>query len=292
MNGTSHPIEIACNPANPVNYLACCGLFDLLTRMAPEARGSWRIEAPTAFCLTSSVSEADLLTTVLDAFSIRQRWRAQRPQKGGEPTWYRVKFVGHGRRTFAVALDCWLETAELDGSIASNSAWKMFAGQQTIEAILIGKEKGRPGMIDECAAYRSEGTSPSNLSELLKVERRMTGRLGFDPRSCRTSLDRGWSANDLNIAIPTALFAEMLALFGANSFFPARSGRPKDRESTRGWQSGAWNEEDHFDYALWQRPLPITLARRAALPSPASVCLRSMRATRKDYSNLSFAQPN
>ena len=30
---TRHQIAIPCNPANPVDYLACCGLADLLARL-------------------------------------------------------------------------------------------------------------------------------------------------------------------------------------------------------------------------------------------------------------------
>ena len=61
------------------------------------------------------------------------RWTPIRPVPTGEATLFSVSFTPRDMPAFDVTLDWWLETAELDGAIDSNTAWKMYAGRQTQE---------------------------------------------------------------------------------------------------------------------------------------------------------------
>lgn len=279
-----HHFTIPTNPANPVNYLACCGLFDLLARMDADALGWWTTSAPVSFNLKSAIPERDLLTTILSACCSLDCW-VFRPANS-EPTRIDVRFTTPAGQSFIVPLDWWLETAELDGAIRDKSAWKMFAGQQTIRGIVTD-------MVSEAAKLRPSVSPDLPIASLLDRSVAMTGRFGFDPRASRNALDVGYSPNDLQMPVPTFVFAEMLACFGLQSFFPARTGRAGALASTRGWRGKEEGEgERGFAYVLWAEPMPVSLARlAAACPySSPSRALFSARAMRKNYSNMTLAR--
>lgn len=279
-----HQIIILTNPANPVNYLACCGVFDLVARMDAETLGWWTTRQPVSFKLESAIPESDLLTTILGTCCSLDRW-AFRPAHG-EPTRIEVHFTTPAGQSFIVPLDWWLETAEPDGSIREKSAWKMFAGRQTIRGIVTD-------MVAEAAKLRPNIPASSPIASLLDRSVAMTGRFGFDPRASRNALDAGYSPNDLQMPVPTFVFAEMLACFGLQSFFPSRTGRAGALASTRGWIGKDEGEgEKGFAYALWHEPLPVSLARlEASNPGfTASRIMFSLRDGRGQYSNLGFAR--
>jgi hypothetical protein len=195
-------------------------------------------------------------------------------------------FSPPGKPAFAVSLDWWLETAEQDGTIRHKSAWKMYAGQQTIEGIIAD-------MLTEAAKLRTTLRTGIPLADLLDQSAEMTGRFGFDPRASRNALDVGYSSNDLHLPVRTFVFAELLATFGLHSFFPARTGAAGRLQSTRGWRGADDGEgEKGFAFCLWPDPLPVGLARLAAA-RPASTDARTLfapRAMRKNYSNLTLAR--
>ena len=282
----SHRITIACNPANPVNYLACCGLFDLLARMDAGALGWWQTKAPVAFLLESDVAEADFAATVLSSLSSASYWRFGRAPAGEAPVRIVVEFTPPGMTSFSVALDWWFETAELDGTIREKSAWKMYAGQQTVERII-------GDMLNEAARLRTGLACETPVAGLLEQSAEMTGRFGFDPRASCNALDVGYSANDLHLPVRTFVFTELLAMFGLHSFFPGRTGQAGRLQSTRGWRGADDGEgEKGFAYCLWSEPLPVSLARlEAARPhSVGARTLFSPRAMRKNYANLTPAR--
>jgi hypothetical protein len=282
----SHCITIPCNPANPVNYLACCGLFDLLARMESGALGWWETKAPVAFLLESEVTETEFATTVLHTLCSAGCWKFVRSAEGETPVRLVAEFTPSGKPAFVVSLDWWLETAEQDGTIRNKSAWKMYAGQQTIEGII-------GDMLTEAAKLRPGLRAGTPLANLLDESAEMTGRFGFDPRASRNALDVGYSSNDLHLPVRTFVFAELLATFGLHSFFPARTGPAGRLQSTRGWRGADDGEgEKGFAYCLWPEPLPIELARLAAA-RPSSTGVRTLfapRAMRKNYSNLTLAR--
>ncbi len=292
MTDLSHHLEIRCSPANPVLYLACCGLFDLLARTDPETRGYWRNTAPTAFLLDTQMTEAEFLAMLLDAFCAPSRWQYEPPENGNEPTVIQASFQPTNRAAFSVPLDWWFETARPGGEVDAKSAWKMYAGQQTVEKIT-------SDMVAEAATLKKLGRLPASLTDLLACEVAMSGRFGLDPRSSRNALDVGYSSNDLGLPVNTAPFAELLAVFGLASFFPGRAGRVERFASSRGWLDKRKKSDTEpareagFRYVLWSRPLPVALARHAAVrkePQPDDLLLFSARAQRKNYSNLTLAQ--
>jgi hypothetical protein len=282
----SHRITIPCNPANPVNYLACCGLFDLLARVDSGALGWWQTNAPVTFLLESEVAEADLVATVLDTLSSVSCWKFVCPAGGSDPVRAVAEFALPGKNAFAVALDWWLQTSELDGRILDKSAWKMFAGNMTVE-------KTTRDLIGATANIAARAGIPRRVAAFLAESAPLKGRFGFDFRSSRDGIDLGFIANDLKLKhTETFAIAELLALFGVQAFFPSRCDKPGRFASTRGWQGG--DEGDGragFTYFLWDRPIPIALARLAACRSlsATSQALCSRRKKRGELANLTPA---
>jgi hypothetical protein len=278
---TRSQIEIPCQPANPVDYLACCGLADLIARADSTSTTHWRMVAPLCFVIETDLTEAFFLRMLLGAFRDASRWKFVPMHNSEEPARIDVHFIPVEGKAFTVPLDWWYETLTIAGGIADKSAWKMYAGQQTVKKIT-------SDMLD--AAARME--APTTLAELLTAKLPMSGRFGFDPRSSRDALNAGFSSNDLGQPVDTYPFAELLVTFGASGFFPSRNGRAGDLPSTRGWR-GRGESAAGFIYHLWPSPLPVILARLAAGPVGArgAPALLANRATRKNYSNFLQAQP-
>jgi hypothetical protein len=278
---TRHRIEIPCQPANPVDYLACCGLADLIARADASATTHWHTSAPLSFVIESVMAEAEFLGMLLETFRNASRWHFIPVPDTEEPARIDARFNPPNRPPFKVPLDWWYETLTADGEIAEKSAWKMYAGQQTVKKIM-----------SDMIASAASMTAPSSLADLLLANIAMSGRFGFDPRSSRDALNVGYSPNDLGSPVATYPFAELLVTFGAASFFPSRTARAGDLVSTRGWL-GRGATRSGFVYHLWPSPLPVFLARFAAGPigTPDALALLAGRATRKNYSNLLLAQP-
>lgn len=278
---TRHQINVPCKPANPVDYLACCGLAGILARMDRTALTYWRTTAPLGFVMESTLAEAEFLAALLATFRDTALWKFIHVPETNDPSRIEVTFAPADRLSFTVPLDWWFETLSEKGEIAGKSAWKMYAGQQTVEKITTD-------MICVAAAM----PAPVSLAELLTIRAPMTGRFGFDPRSSRDALNAGFSSNDLGLPVDTYPYAELLVTFGVDAFFPSRCGRAGDLSSSRGWR-GRGEGRVGFVYHLWPSLLPVVLARVAAGPVGAADAplLLAVRATRKNYSNFLLAQP-
>jgi hypothetical protein len=273
-----HTIAIQVNPLNPVQYLACCGVFAVLSRFDAWAVSHWILNPQKSFSIESRIDEQSILEALVTSFTDRGRWKlvpsSQKPVRIDFP----FTLGGHN---VSVSLDWWYETLNQDGEIAEKSAWKMYAGNQTVEGL-------SQAMIETAIEIRSS-TKPLTLTDLMGLHQGMTGRFGFDPRASRNALDTGFSANDLKLPIATYPFAELLASIGAQQFFPHRTHQSNGIKSTRGWV-----ENKVYQYALWTIALPISLARVAA--SCAAIeeesklqPIQSVRASRDKYSNLTMA---
>jgi hypothetical protein len=277
---TRYQINVLCQPANPVNYLACCGFADILARMDATSSTYWRTATPLAFVMESTVREEEFLETVLATLRDLKRWNFISAGDSDEPARIEASFTPKARESFTVQLDWWYETLNLSGEIAEKSAWKMYAGQQTVKKITTD-------MVEQAALL----PKPDSVAELLTVRAPMSGRFGFDPRSSRDALNTGFSSNDLGLPVDTYPCAELLVTFGVGAFFPSRCGRAGDLTSSRGWR-GRGEGGAGFAYHLWPAPLTVLLARLAAGPigAPDAPLLLASRATRKNYSNFLLAK--
>ncbi|MFN0112537.1 MAG: hypothetical protein ACKVZH_27075 [Blastocatellia bacterium] len=299
--------DIQVNPFNPVEYLACCGVFEILARFDSQATSYWELEPQPRLWLESAIDESDLLQSLRQTLGDWNEWQTTESaasslnemdsdsdsdsdtepadetdeveQEGNEGLRLNPTFHLNDRHE-SFRLDWWYETLKSDKTIKEKSAWKMYAGQQTAEKISRD--------MTAAAATLWQANQSATITTLLKLSAGMTGRFGFDPRSSRNALDTGFSANDLKLPIATYPFAEMLAGIGAHYFFAHRTRQGGGITSARGWI-----EDDVFQYALWRTPLPITLARLAATGAAVKqddlILLHAGRARRDKYANFKMA---
>jgi hypothetical protein len=282
MNET-HEIKIKINAENPVEYLACCGIFEIAARIDKTAEARWTQSAPTEFVLTTVCDEENLTHRIVQTFIGETNWKFQKHPKSKEVVSIRVDFP-HNDGKIHFDLDWWYDSLDREGKIKDRGAWKMFAGQQKAEKIALD-------MVKVC---RTLADSVSDkLQNIIETSAEMSGRFGFDPRSSRNALDVGYSPNDLNLPIDTYPFLELLAMFGLQNFFPHRTSKAGGSNSCRGWHKR--NHKTYFDYALWREPQTISLARIFASGFEGVTeeisSFSSIKAKRKDYANLSISIP-
>lgn len=287
----SYRIIIETNPANPVNYLACCGIFDIVSRFDSAALASWHsARLPSQFVIQSSVSEADFLASLEETLTRPERWEFVRWNNGSEPVVISVVFKSPIGEDVKIQLDWWYETVNPNGGIATKTAWKMYAGNMKVE-------KTVKDVSAAAAAIVAGNRNGALLSHLLAASYGLTGRFGFDFRSSRDGLDLGFIANDLSThekTTQTFAVAEILGLFGVQSFFPSRMRQSGGFDSTRGWtiRTGEDGFSAAFQYVLWSEPLTISLARIAALQGTrlGDPILRAQRKKRGELANLMPAE--
>lgn len=300
--------SIQVNPFNPVEYLACCGIFEILSRFDTTATSWWEMDGQPKFWLESVIDEASFLTCLKQTLTHWELWQSseeieqfdeesdeesdevkndayeqsednQNEKESDECILITVQFSLH-EKTITLHLDWWYETLNSKKKIEKKSAWKMYAGQQTAH-------KTSHDMVKKSSPFIcQQGTQ--NITNILQFCVGMGGRFGFDPRSSRDALDTGYSANDIKHPVSTWTISELLTTIGIQYFFPQRT-RPRcGITSTRGWIAN-----DTFQYVLWKKPLPIQLARIAAVKADIRqdwlLFLQARRVNRDKYSNFRMA---
>lgn len=275
-----HEIKIEVNALNPVEYLACCGIFEIASRFDETALTYWQSGDTTTFVLESVLSEKELLEIILPTLTDWNKWKVV-ANDAKEVIRLEASFSGANGQREKFILDWWYESLTQEGGI-NKSGWKMYAGQQKAEKITLD-------MIQKCQKLSCE-----NLSEILRQTSKVSGSFGFDPMASRNALDVGYSPNDLNLPVITNPFSQLLAMFGAQNFFTTRTKQANEIVSSRGWTKE--NRRYFFDYSLWLMPVPIVLARSLAnaptqVPESKTMRFRSPRATRDKYSNLTLSFP-
>jgi hypothetical protein len=273
-------IKIEVNALNPVEYLACCGIFEIAARFDETALAHWQSGDAIAFVLESVLSEKELLGIILSTLTDWNKWKVV-TNDAKEVIRLEASFSDVNEHQEKFILDWWYESLTQEGELYK-SGWKMYAGQQKVEKITLD-------MIQKCQKLNC-----SNLSELLRQTSKVSGSFGFDPMASRNALDVGYSPNDLNLPVVTNPFSQLLAMFGAQNFFTTRTKQSNEIASSRGWTKE--NRRYFFDYSLWLMPVPIALARSLAnapmqVPENETMRFRAPRATRDKYSNLTLAFP-
>lgn len=259
--------DINVNPLNPVEYLACCGVFEILARFDGLATSYWPTNSPPRFVVESSIAEADIMSSIINTCTSQERWIPI--TSGGTNNVIRVDVsFACGEVDHSFNLDWWYETLTKETLSQSNlkeseksernSAWKMYSGNQTVEGIIKNAKKDRKGMVETCKKIAQSFSTPT-LSSLLSAYDGMTGRFAFDPRASRSALDVGYSPDGLDLPVPTYPFSELLAAIAIQYFFPNRTRQATGLESTRGWSRK--NRIALFHYGLWRDSLPVSLAR-------------------------------
>lgn len=280
-----HEIKIEVNALNPVEYLACCGIFEIAARFDETTLAHWQSGDTTTFALESDVSEKELLEIIISTLTDWNKWKVVANDKN-EVIRLEASFSDANDQTEKFIFDWWYESLTPEGKF-KNTTWKMFAARQNVQQmsntfVSEGKKRLKAG-------------SETTFSELLKLTFKSQSKFGFDPRPSVNALDLGYATNDLSArdkGLPTYLFAEMLSIFGAQFFFPSRTVSTKEAKPTRAWV--VESDDDFFIYCLWHERVLISLARVLAsnceVSFNESMTLKSLKSKRGDYlGNLTFS---
>lgn len=293
-------IQLAVDARNPGEYLAVCGLLEVLSRFDPNATSAWRRtvgalpslpSAATDVCeIKSTIGEADVAMNLAKQLGARNAWKAitetgRVSLKDAIGAWTAGVEFTLLNEIFIV--DHWYEYASINkGKIISISetprGWKFWAGQQD-------RNKGICGLILDLVDAAS-GMSPSR--ELQKLfAYRVKGRAPFkiDPASSRSTIDRGISANDAekdgSLFVRPAV--EILATLGMSAFFPPRRFGGAAPGGTVGIRGHV------FQYSLWRQPVTLSLARlyaRGFTQTPQDKLALEAWIGGKEYAYLKFAR--
>lgn len=279
-------IQLAIDARNPGEYLAVCGLLEVLSRYDANATSTWRRTAGVLPSLPSAAADMCEIETTIDevavATQIAQHIRSQNAWKaitenGRVPLsdsvggWCgALEFSLPGKPL--VVVDHWYERAHAsNGRIVQRlekrdgkSRWKFWAGTQDEASIKKGTYspslRGIAGLSRDLV-QAAQLSSPQKLQDIIAFTSPGASRLNLDAVATRSSIDRGISANDAarnGRRSPGRPALELLAAIGLSSFFPPRRYGDAAPHGVVGVRKRL------FTYCTWSPHLPLALARMAA----------------------------
>lgn len=268
-------IQLIIDARNPGEYLAVCGLLEVLSRYDANATSAWRRETgvlpslPSAAAdvceVNAGIDEAAVAAELAKHLGSKDAWKAI-TQNGRVPL---ADSVGRWCGGIELALpdkqvvvaDHWYQWAHVEGieivgkrgTRNGKSRWKLWAGKH--------EERGAGGLAADLVALVPRAFEPHSFDDLLRAPP-VVGSSGYklDPATTRSSIDRGISANDAKRAKVERVrpLLELLAAVGASTFFPPR----RDGENAPHGVVGV--RKRVFTYSTWSPHLPLALARMAA----------------------------
>jgi CRISPR-associated protein Csb3 len=279
-------IQLAIDARNPGEYLAVCGVLEVLSRYDANVTSAWRRtpgvlpslpSAAADVCeINTDVDEAAVAAEVAKHLGSKDAWKAI-TENGRVPL---ADSVGGwcGALEFSlpeksvVVVDHWYEWAHSsNGRIVQRlekrdgkSRWKFWAGKQDEASIkkdtYSASLRGIAGLsLDLVEA--AQLSSPQKLQDIIAFTSPGASRLNLDAVATRSSIDRGISANDAAKSGGTSQgrpAMELLAAIGLSTFFPPR------REGDNAPHGVVGVRKRLFTYSTWSPHLPLVLARMTA----------------------------
>src|ERR1700755_2714291 len=111
-----HEMKIEVNAVNPVEYLACCGIFELTARFDETALAHWQGGDTNAFVLESVLSEKELLKIILPTLTEWSKWKAV-TNGSKEVIRLEANYSGPNGQGEKFILDWWYESLTREGEI-------------------------------------------------------------------------------------------------------------------------------------------------------------------------------
>lgn len=280
-------IQLAIDGRNPGEYLAVCGLLEVLSRYDANATSAWRRtigalpslpSAAADVCeVNATINEADVAADLAKQLGTEDAWKAitengRVPLSDSVGGWCGgLEFTLPDKHV--VVLDHWYEWAHTSqGHIVQRlerrdgkSRWKFWAGKQDEASIKKGSYsaslRGIAGLSLDLVKAAASLSSAQKLQELLSFTTPGSSRLNFDAVATRSSIDRGISANDAAKSGGSSQgrpALELLAAIGLSTFFPPR------REGDNAPHGVVGVRKRVFSYSTWSPHLPLALARMTA----------------------------
>lgn len=301
-------IQLAIDARNPGEYLAMCGLLEVLSRYDANATSAWRRgtgvlplspSASADVCeVNADIDEATVAAQVGQQLGSKDTWRAitengRVPLNDSVGGWCGCLELSLPEKQ-VVVVDHWYEWAYVvDNTILGKrekapkrdgkSRWKLWAGKH--------EERGAGGLALDFVASVPRDFRPAAFQDLLGLT--VAGSSGYklDPATTRSSIDRGISANDAKKVKVERVrpLLELLAAIGLSTFFPPR------REGDNAPHGVVGVRKRVFTYCTWSSHLPLALSRMAArgvevAPSPL-VKRHANIGMMGQYGYLKFARP-
>lgn len=295
-------IRLAVDARNPGEYLAVCGLIELLASYDANATSAWRRTAGVLRSLPSAAVDVCEVNANIDERTVAA---VLAKQLGSKDAWKAI--TENGRVSLAdahgvwcgglelslpekpvVVVDHWYERASVSrGKIEKlgpkdKSRWKFWAGNQ----------EGIVALVSDLIEAASSLGAQQTLQELITFTLLGSSRLNLDAVATRSSIDRGISANDAaksGGSSPGRPALELLAAIGLSTFFPPR------REGDNAPHGVVGVRKRTFTYCTWSPHLPLTLARMAARGvelAPAELVTReAIIGMMGQYGYLKLARP-
>jgi CRISPR-associated protein Csx14 len=258
------------DPANPGQFLACCGLLDLADRWWPGGAKGWfgqgqfhlkarvqqrqNVPHPVRVLVQCEAEPVKKLAGCADAEirDILSPLRLTPPEGFGPP----------------ILLDAWLDWGlDKDIPLWKGNRWQLWAGQQTPQRIwepLVLVLRDQLSRMDD-----------EQLPDLLQARAMLSGRFGFDPGAAWNPVDVGFSPNEQKLRVASSAATELLAAAGLQRFRLKRD------------RSG-------FSYAIWTEPLSPLAASLAATQitnRPGETSFRGSFLDRGQYGALGQSLP-
>lgn len=185
--------SIRIDPRNPGQFLACCGLLEIASRIAPgttahfEKRGLvFHLNTPATLPVVLSLRDAG-------------------PEDSRVPKALEQLSLAHPGHGEPLLINWWLSTRCKDGEL-EKSPFKTWGGQQTPRS-----------MLTELLGLTDTAVPVENL---FQHERYTTTRFGVDARTAWEPLDVGYSPNEIGQSSVTFPLVEVLAVIGMQGFRP------------------------------------------------------------------------
>lgn len=224
MSTAANPgFRIRVDVTNPGQFFACCGLFELASRLNEDAQ-AWFDEG--CFNISSAPSLADLIQRLRDVDLVQ----IDKDDKTASPIQIPAPFL--------LRLDWWKSPDR------ANSDLKVWAG--TMESFRIARAMQN--------AMRAESFAAEDLLDVCMVAydpdepTKKVEPFYFDARRGPNahSRDVGFAPNDLSLTTIASPAVELLCLIGLQRTRPVRTALPRV-----------------FDYHTWTTAIPVSLASAA-----------------------------
>lgn len=270
-------IQLTIDARNPGEYLAVCGLLEVISRYDVNATSAWRRTSgvlpalPSAAAdvceINADVDEAAVAAEVANSLGSKEAWKAisengRVPLADSVGGWCGALELSLPAKS-VVVVDHWYEWAYVvDNTILGKrekapkrdgkSRWKLWAGKH--------EERGAGGLAFDFAESVPRRFRPVRFQGLLDLT--VAGGSGYklDPATTCSSIDRGISANDAKKVKVERVrpMLELLAAIGISTFFPPR------REGENAPHGVVGVRKRVFTYCTWSPHLPLALARMTA----------------------------
>lgn len=233
-------MSIAANPGfrvrvdvtNPGQFFACCGLFELASRVNAEAQ-AWFEDSH--FVVSSAPSLADLVQSIRDVDLLQ----TDQDDKTASP----IEIAA----PFSLRLDWWKSRDRADSDL------KVWAG--TMDSFRIARAMQN--------ALRADAFSEDHILDVCMVAydpddpTKKVEPFYFDARRGPNahSRDVGFAPNDLGLTTIACPAVELLCLIGLQRTRPVRTAQPRV-----------------FDYHTWPNPLPASLTPAAVAGLLPNLC--------------------